>query len=122
MVGVDATGIGVTDADGEDAALVPLVFVAVTVNVYAVLFVKPVTRIGLDAPEPVIESGDDVTVYPLIAAPPFAGATNDTEDCALAVVPTTEDGASGTVFTVTELVAVDAAAFPFAFPAVTVNV
>ena len=34
---------GVTGADGADAGPVPTLLVAVTVNVYAVPFVKPVT-------------------------------------------------------------------------------
>ena len=35
--------VGVTDADGVDAAPVPTVFVATTVNAYPVPFVKPYT-------------------------------------------------------------------------------
>jgi hypothetical protein len=38
------------------------VFVAVTVKVYAVPFVSPVTVIGLDEPDAVMLPGDDVTV------------------------------------------------------------
>jgi hypothetical protein len=38
------------------------VFVAVTVNVYAVPFVRPVTEIGLVGPVAVIPPGSDVTV------------------------------------------------------------
>jgi hypothetical protein len=43
-------------------------------------FVKPVTNIGLDDPEPINPSGLDVTVYEVIDAPPEdAGAVNATE-------------------------------------------
>ena len=53
---------GVTALDGADGAPVPTAFVAVTVNVYAVPFVSPVTVIGLDAPVPVAPPGLAVTV------------------------------------------------------------
>ena len=52
---------GVTKFDASDATLVPAVFVAVTVKVYAVPFASPVTVIGL--PDPVAEPpGLPVTV------------------------------------------------------------
>ena len=64
------------------AALVPTLLVALTVNVYAVPAVKPVTVI---VPEPawlnvpVIPSGLLVAVYDVMAAPPLlAGAVNET--------------------------------------------
>jgi uncharacterized membrane protein len=53
--------LGVTLLDADDAIEVPLAFVAVTVNVYAVPVVNPETVIG-DAPVPVIEPGDEVAV------------------------------------------------------------
>ena len=40
----------------------PLAFIAVTVNVYAVPSVRPVTVIGDDAPDAVMLPGDEVTV------------------------------------------------------------
>jgi hypothetical protein len=44
-VGAPATiGAGVIDADGLDARLLPALLWAVTVNVYPVPFVRPVTR------------------------------------------------------------------------------
>jgi len=64
---------GVTELEAADAVDVPLAFVAVTVNVYAVPFDKPETVIGED-PVPVIELGDEVAVNALTAAPPFAPA------------------------------------------------
>jgi hypothetical protein len=87
---------GVTEALGEDAGDVPIAFVAVTVNVYAVPFDKPVTVSGLDAPVAVAPPGLAVTVKLVIAEPPlFAGALNETTDDAFATVPLTPVGASG---------------------------
>jgi hypothetical protein len=58
-----AGATGVTLAEAEDAALVtPVVVVAVTVNVYAVPFERPVTVKGLDAPDAVKPLGELVTV------------------------------------------------------------
>jgi hypothetical protein len=52
---------GVTELDAADAVDVPLAFVAVTANVYAVPVVRPDTVIGL-APVPVKDPGDEVAV------------------------------------------------------------
>lgn len=48
--------------DGTDAALVPMAFVAVTVKVYAMPFVKPNTVNGLVVPVAVRPPGLAVTV------------------------------------------------------------
>jgi len=61
-VGAPGTILGVTLLDAPDALLVPTVLVAVTVNVYAVPFVKPVTVMGLVEPLPVNPPCEDVTV------------------------------------------------------------
>jgi hypothetical protein len=57
---------GVTEFDADDAADVPWLFVAVTVNVYAVPDVKPVTVIALlhvaEVNVPVLPPGLDVAV------------------------------------------------------------
>ncbi len=53
---------GVTELDALDADPVPALLVAVTVKVYAVPLVKPVTLIGELAPVPVIPPGFEVTV------------------------------------------------------------
>jgi hypothetical protein len=53
---------GVTLSEAVEAALVPAVLVAVTVNVYAVPLVSPVTEIGEAKPVPVRPPGLDVTV------------------------------------------------------------
>jgi hypothetical protein len=89
---------GVTALLAEDAGDVPIAFVAVTVNVYAVPFDKPVTVNGLEAPVAVRLPGLDVTVYPVIAEPPLLdGAENDTVACALPAVALTPVGAPGGV-------------------------
>lgn len=65
---VGALGLtpGVTDPDAEDAAETIPLFVAVTVNVYAVPAVRPVTVIGEDEAVPVIPPGLDVAVYVVV--------------------------------------------------------
>ncbi len=62
IVGAPETDAGVEDPDAPEAMPVPTLFVAVTVNVYAVPLVRPVTKIGLDAPLAVDPPGLDVTV------------------------------------------------------------
>ena len=56
---------GVTGADGADAAEVPVPFVAVAVNVYAVPFDRPVTSQDPDSPvtvhAPPVTAGEAVT-------------------------------------------------------------
>jgi hypothetical protein len=62
MIGAPGAPMGITLFEGPDAAPVPMVLVAVTVNVYAVPLVSPLTVIGLDIPELVIPPRFDVTV------------------------------------------------------------
>jgi hypothetical protein len=61
---VGAFGIvaGVTEFEAEDDALVPILFVAVTVNIYAVPLVKPVIVIGDEPPVALNPPTLDVTV------------------------------------------------------------
>jgi hypothetical protein len=49
IIGASGTVAGVTEFEALEAVLVPMAFVAVTVNVYVVPFVRPVTTSG-DAP------------------------------------------------------------------------
>jgi hypothetical protein len=118
-------GWGVTEPDAADAELVPAAFVAVTENVYAVPFDRPVT-VHCNGPElhtHCAPPGDAVTVYPVTTEPPsLPGAAHDTTDDAFATVPKTPDGAPGTVRGVTEADAADAELVPAAFVAVTENV
>ena len=51
FVGASGTVAGVTELLATDAELVPTAFVAVTVNVYAIPFVRPVIVIGDDPAE-----------------------------------------------------------------------
>ena len=67
-------------------------------------------------------AGEEVTVYPVIAFPPFdAGALQLTTDNAFATVPETFVGAPGTVLGVT-FDDVPVAEFPAALVATTLNV
>jgi hypothetical protein len=72
---------GVTLLLGALAGPVPESLVAVTVKVYAVPVVSPVTVIGEVEPVAVIPPGLEVTVYPVIIAgmPGSAGAVNVTD-------------------------------------------
>ena len=61
FVGESGTVTGIIALEGKDALLVPIAFVATTVNVYDVPFVSPVTMIGDTLPVAVIPPGFDVT-------------------------------------------------------------
>jgi hypothetical protein len=61
IVGAPGTVAGVTLLEAAEAAPVPTPFVAVTVKVYAVPLVSPLTVRGLPAPLPVKLPGVDVT-------------------------------------------------------------
>ena len=62
MVGASGAVAGVTLFEAADADPVPTAFVAVTVNVYAVPLVRPITVIGEAPPAPVNPPGLEVTV------------------------------------------------------------
>ena len=57
---------------------------------------KPVTVKGELAPLAVNPPGLDVTVYETVPLPVYAGAVNDTTDCALSTVADTLVGVPGT--------------------------
>lgn len=60
------------------------------------LFVKPVTVIGDDAPVPVIPPGDEVTTYSVAAGfPRYAGAVKVTVACASPAVAVPMVGVPG---------------------------
>jgi hypothetical protein len=61
-VGVPGTVAGVTEFDAADAVPVPTALVAVTLKLYAVPLVNPVTTMGDEAPVPVRPPGAEVTV------------------------------------------------------------
>ena len=80
-VGAPVTVDGTTADVAVEAEPVPDTFVPVTVNVYDVPFVRPVTVHEVVAVLHVNEPGAEITVYELIAAPPFeTGAVHDTTD------------------------------------------
>jgi hypothetical protein len=62
FVGEPGVVAGVTALDAVEDALVPIALVAVTVNVYAVPFVRPVIVIGDDPPVAVNPPTFEVTV------------------------------------------------------------
>ena len=85
--------------------------------------VNPVNVSEVPDVVPLILPGDDVTVYWVIAAPPFdAGAVHETSASVLPPVADTPVGAPGKVAGVTALEAVDAEPVPTLLVAVTVNV
>jgi hypothetical protein len=123
---------GVTALDAPDAGPVPPPFVAATVNVYAVPFVRPVTLALVAGGEPVtvvgvwaVEPTYGVIVYPVIALPPLLlGAVQLTSAWLVAGLAVTFEGAVGgfVVNGVTALDGADAAPVPTALVALTVNV
>jgi len=123
--GADGTVEGTTALDEMEATERPLAFVAVTENVYGVPLVKPTTvQVSAVVVVQVFASGEDVTVYPVIAAPPFeTGAVQETTDCAFSFeVAFTRVGAPGTVVGIAAAEAADATDVPLGFVAVTMNV
>jgi hypothetical protein len=122
-VGAPGVVAGVTELDGDDGTLVPIELVAVTVNVYAVPFVRPVTVIGDETPDASMPpGGDDITLYLVIVAPPFdAGAVKETVACPLPLVAVPIVGAPGADVGVTVLDAEDSALVPPAFVADTLK-
>jgi hypothetical protein len=123
--GVPGAVAGVTELDAADDGDAPTAFVAVTVNVYAVPFVNPLT-VALVPLEVVAVCAADptkgVTVYDVIGLPPLAGAVQETVAEPLPAVAETPVGTPGTAAGVTELDAADGDPVPTAFVAVTVNV
>ena len=90
--------VGVTLFDAADAGPVPTEFVAVTVNVYGVPTVNPVTVIGETLPVAVRPPGLDDAVYVATGTPPsFAGGVNETVALPVPAVAVPTVGASGTV-------------------------
>ena len=118
--------LGVTLLEAAEAKPAPLPFVAVTVKVYAVPLVSPViawVKAVVPAFASVPPEGFEVTVYPVIAAPPFdAGAVKLTDACVLPAVAVPMVGAPGTVAGITLLEASEAELVPALLVAVTVKV
>ena len=120
------TAAGVTDAEALDAALLPTLLLAFTVNVYPVPFERPETRQLVVLPFAVVhvkEPGELVTVYEVMLAPPvLLGAAQDTVADPFELTAVTLIGAPGTVAGVTDADALEAALVPALLLALTVNV
>ena len=86
-------------------------------------FVRPLTVHEVVAVAHENEPGDDVTVYPVIALPPFDdGAVQETTTEESPNTPDTPVGTLGTVAGTTDAEALDAEPVPALFVAVTENV
>ena len=119
-----AIAAGVTADDALEAVPVPTELVAVTVMVYAVPLVSPVTVIGDDAPVAVRPPGEEVTVYPVITDPPvFTGAVKLTVALPLLTVAEILVGTPGAIGAgVTADDALEAVPVPTELVALTVKV
>jgi len=104
----------VTLALAADAGEVPAEFVAVTVNVYAVLAVNPLTTIGEDPPVAVIDPGLLVTVYELTT--PDGGVKETLIVVESDAVPVTDVGAEGIVIAIPPKKATITTPFPPVVP------
>ena len=124
-VGAPGNAYGVTADEALLALELPYALVAITVNVYAVPFVNPVT-VHVVAPLDqvhVAPPGLAVTVYPVTPpVPPDAGAVHETTTCVLPATPETPVGAPANAYGVTELDALLALELAYALAATTVNV
>jgi hypothetical protein len=115
-VGAPGTVAGVTAADAVESVELPTAFVAFTLNVTAVPFVRPVTEAVRTLPTvtalPGVNPIYGVTVYPVIADPPEAGAVQETVAVVLPATAETPVGASGTVTGVTDDDAIESKELP----------
>ena len=97
-VGTVAEELGVTLFEATEEELVPILFVAVTVNVYGVPFARPKIVINEEVPVAVIFPGLESTVYEVMVAPPLEeGAVKEIIAKALPAVAVGEVGAPGIV-------------------------
>jgi hypothetical protein len=118
--------IGVTLPLAADTGLVPMLLLAVTVNVYGVPLVRPVTVVVLLSPPTVLVWPPElVTVWLMIGLPPSAEAVHDTRAEPSPLVAETRVGADGglggATGTTLELAA-ELGLVPVALAAVTVKV
>ena|SRR5665213_43153 len=126
-VGASGTvGSGMTEGDGSDGGPFPMLFVAVTVNVYGCPLVSMITVADV-APAvcAVLTPSDAITKYWVIGLPPSGAGAQVTVAWPLPGVATTFVGAPGAVAAgcgVTDDEGADAAPVPTLLVAVTVNV
>jgi hypothetical protein len=121
----------VTEDDGSELKPVPAAFVAVTVNVYAVFWVRPVILTEVPVVVAVTPSGSEVTVYSVIGLPPSeAGAVHETttrmspgvaDTVAIIKLVTNSVGASGGPTGITTLEGAELGLVPMEFVAVVVK-
>src|SRR5260221_1205730 len=84
------------ELDPAEAGPVPMPFTATAVNVYAVPFLSPGTSTGECSPAPIKPPGDEVTMYEVMADPPFeSGAAKLTVACPSPAMARTSRGAAG---------------------------
>ena len=122
-VGTPGIVAGVTDDDSEESEELPAAFIAFTVKLTAVPFVKP-DRVAFNTlPTVTGLPTDGVTVYPVISEPPFeAGAVQETVADALPATAETAVGAPATVIGVIGAEGEELEERPTPFAAATVNV
>jgi hypothetical protein len=70
-VGTPGTVAGVTADEAEDAVESPTVFLAITVKLTGIPFVRPVNVAVRTFPSVTAEPTDGVTIYPVMAEPPL---------------------------------------------------
>jgi hypothetical protein len=126
MVGASGAAAGMTLADADEGALVPIALVAVTVHVYVLPLVRLLTVIGDDSPvllpavPPLLDVHD--AEYERIANPLSAPGVKATEIDALLRVTLVIVGGSGTAAGMTGSDGREAVLVPTALVAVTVQV
>ena len=108
LTSVGAPGMvrGVTAVDARDDAELPAALSATTVKVYEVPLANPEKvqeRLAVFVQSAgAVMAGDEVTLYPVIDAPPFdVGALHESVACEFPGVAVTDVGAPGTVRGVT---------------------
>ena len=121
-VGASGTVAGVTADEAKESKESPTAFVAKTVNVIGVPFSNPVTVVVSTLPRIIWLPMDGVTVYPVIADPPFEGAVHENVADALPRTAERPVGASGIVHGITAADAKEAIELPTPFIETTVNV
>jgi hypothetical protein len=93
----------VTGRDGSELVLTPAEFSAVTINVYTVYWVRPVTVTEVPEVVAVTPPGSDVTAYSVMGLPPFeADAVHETTAETSLGIADTLPGALGTLVRVTD--------------------
>jgi len=118
-LGTPGIRAGVTEFDASEDRLVTLEFVAVTVKVYAVPLVRPVTVSEVTVVVAVIPPRDEMTVYSVTVLPPSeAGAVHETVARRFPGIADTLVGELGTVVATTEVPSVVEVTWFPAFPAV----